>query len=177
MVAGMVCDKGNADDLAFLYQQTIDAKVWPQETRLKVLDLLIDAAQNRKVVPAAICRHSRISCSPANLAGRRTAVEGDSPGRLVESKIAGRRSAHIALSSPNLSRQQTAAIESLGVVGGPESKTALEKLAAAGQPLPLRYRVIVRWRKSMSTPPRKPPPRRWPMARRRMIPGRCSMSF
>src|SRR5262245_12016669 len=41
MVAGMVCDKGNGDDLAYLYQQAIDPKIWPKETRLKVLDLLV----------------------------------------------------------------------------------------------------------------------------------------
>ena len=144
MVAGMVCDKGNADDLAFLYQQAIDAKAWPKETRLKVLDLLIDAAQNRKVVPSGDLTALKNLVLPSD-ASKDDAVQLKAihlAGLWKVKSLAGDLRT-LALSSANLSRQQTAAIESLGVVGGPESKAALEKLAAAGQPLPLRYMVIV----------------------------------
>jgi putative heme-binding domain-containing protein len=144
MVAGMVCDKGNADDLAFLYQQAIDAKAWPKETRLKVLDLLIDAGQNRKVVPSGDLTALKNLVLPSD-ASKDDALQLKAihlAGLWKVKSLAGDLRT-LALSSANLSRQQTAAIESLGVVGGPESKAALEKLAAAGQPLPLRYMVIV----------------------------------
>ena len=144
MVAGMVCDKGNGDDLAYLYQQVIDPKIWPKETRLKVLDLLIDAAQNRKVIPSGDLSALKTLVLP-------TDSSKDEALQLKAIRLAGLWKVKslagdlrtLALSSPNLSRQQTAAIESLGVVGGPESKTALTKLAAAGQPQPLRYLAVI----------------------------------
>jgi putative heme-binding domain-containing protein len=144
MVAGMVCDKGNADDLAFLYQQAIDAKAWPKETRLKVLDLLIDAAQNRKVIPSGDLSALKNLVLPSEATKDETLqLKAIHLAGLWKVKSLAGDLRTLALTSPNLSRQQTAAIESLGVVGGPESKAALEKLAAAGQPLPLRYMVIV----------------------------------
>jgi putative heme-binding domain-containing protein len=142
MVVEMVCDKGNADDLAYVFGQALDSNAWPMATRLKAFDLLADAARNRKkpsgdlsaikslVLPTEAPKDNALQLKAIRLAG------------LWKVKNAAGDLQTLALSSPTGSELQSAAIESLATIGGVESKATLEKLSAKGQPQALRYRAI-----------------------------------
>ncbi len=142
LVVEMVCNKGNADDLAYIFQQALDPNVWPQETRLKAFDLLASAAENHKtpsgdlaaiktlVLPVAAPKDNALQLKAIRLAG------------LWKVKNAAGDLKTLALSSPTGSELQSGAIESLATIGGPESRVTLEKLAAKGQPQTLRYRAV-----------------------------------
>lgn len=48
----LICSRGTADDLAYVYQETLKPAAYPPRTRIAVLGHLASAARTRKVVPS-----------------------------------------------------------------------------------------------------------------------------
>jgi putative heme-binding domain-containing protein len=145
LVVEMACTKGDADDLAFIFAQAVDDKVWNTATRLKAFDLLADAAQIRKVTPTGDLTSLKTILLPA------AAPQGDDAllqlkavrlaGLWKNPKLATDLQQLAAMSKAG-SPLQNAVVDSLGAITGPEAKETLLKLAAKGQPQKLRYRAV-----------------------------------
>jgi putative heme-binding domain-containing protein len=152
-VVEMVCKKGNADDLAYVFGQVIEPEAYSPELRLKTLTWLTDAAKINKVKPAGdLAQIKRLLAdresvrNPAfALAAMRLAAEwqvasiGDELRRLATAEPDPAASSADKQAADKL---QAAAIEGLATIGDAPSRLALEKLAAAGHATRTRFRAV-----------------------------------
>lgn len=138
-VVEMVCQKGNAQDLAFVFEQVQKPDAFPPKVRLKVLELLTDAALVRKVRPAG------------DLAPLQTLLEAKADPQL---KLAAVKLASIwnvkelapqlqalASSDKTDSLLRAAAIDGLANLNDDDSRQTLTRLAKAPFPIGSRIRA------------------------------------
>ncbi|MBC7854121.1 MAG: HEAT repeat domain-containing protein, partial [Pirellulaceae bacterium] len=139
-VVEMVCQKGNAKDLAYVFGQLQKPDVYKPAVRLKVMELLTDAAVVRKVKPEG------------NLAGLKALLaEGTEP----KLKLAAIRLASVwkvkeiaaelqALAANDKTDKalRAAAIDGLANIGDANSKGALLDVAANDKGIPARMQAV-----------------------------------
>ncbi len=138
MVLEMICNKGTSDDLEYIFQQAVQPDAWSQETRVKALDLLADAAANHKLPSGDLSVLGNLVSDAADHALQLKAIRLAGSWKL---KGAAASIEQLALSS-SADDLQSAAIESLASIGGPESKATLERISAQAKPQALRYHAI-----------------------------------
>ncbi len=136
----LVGSRGNAADLDFIYQQCVSPEGYRGAVRLKALDVLAAAAENRNVQPDENLEQLRKLILP----------EMDSPvdakTRLAAIYLAGvwkvdaLSDSLSELASGDDPRLQQASVNALVAIGSQASRQALVKMTAASQPLPVRYR-------------------------------------
>jgi putative heme-binding domain-containing protein len=139
----MICTRGEADDLAFVFQMLDKPGALTPDVKRKVVDLLTDAAVTRKVKPsgdlsplakliegAEAAKDRRLQVAAIRLAAawKLTAV-ADTLRRLATSD------------KVNESLQQ-AALDGLVTIGGPESRKTIEELARTGRSTRIRVLAI-----------------------------------
>ena len=151
-VVEMVCRKGNADDLDFVFAQLLDPAAMSGELRLKTLGWLTDAAKINKVRPAGDLARikqllaDREAANPVfALAVMRlaaewqvTSIEGELARLATAEAPSGAGPAEIRASE----KLQAAAIDGLATIGDAASRTTIEKLAAAGHPTRTRFLAV-----------------------------------
>lgn len=139
-VVEMVCQKGNAKDLAYVFEQLQKPGAYKPAVRLKVLELLTDAAVVRKVKPEG------------DLAGLKLLLADDTEPKL---KLATIKLASVwkvqkiapelrslAVSNKTDKALRTAAIDGLANIGDAKSKAALLEIAAKDQAIPVRMQAV-----------------------------------
>ncbi len=139
-VVEMVCQKGNAKDLAYVFEQLQKPDVYKPAVRLRVVELLTDAAVVRKVKPEG------------NLAALKTLLaEGiESRLRLAALKLASVWKVKeiapelqaMAASSKTETAIRAAAIDGLANIGDANSKAALLTIAAKDKSIPVRMQAV-----------------------------------
>ena len=139
-VVEMVCQKGNAKDLAYVFEQLQKPNAYKPAVRLKVVELLTDAAVVRKVKPEG------------NLAVLKTLlVEGSEPKlKLAALKLASVWKVKeiapelqaLATDSKTEKGIRAAAIDGLANIGDARSKAALLEIAAKDKAIPVRMQAV-----------------------------------
>lgn len=132
-----VASRGNEHDLAYLYQQAVVEQTYPPELQATVLDMLVEAATERGVTPAA------------DLGGMTALI--DSAGGRLEVRLSAIRLAglwKVEESSDSLQQLiidesasadiRTASLEALVRLGGETARQAVVGLTEQDQPLSLR---------------------------------------
>lgn len=135
----MICTRGEADDLAVIFQMLVKPGGLAPETRRKVLELMADAAMTRKVVPAG------------DLSPLAALLDGDAAATDRRAQIAAIRLAaawRLKSVAPALSKmatddgatdsQREAALETLSAIGGADSRQTIETLAASSRSTRIR---------------------------------------
>ncbi len=136
----LVGSRGDADDLAYIYEQSISPAGFQGTVRLKALDVLAAAAENRHLKP------QQDFAQLAQLIVPGAGVEVDAKTRKAAIHLAGvwkvdalsGSLSDLAGGSHAVLRQ--AAVDALVAIGSESSRKALEKLTSAEQPLAVRYR-------------------------------------
>lgn len=139
-VVEMVCQKGNAQDLAFIFGQLQKADAYKPAVRLKVVELLTDAAVVRKVKPAGDLAALKSLLSDAT----------EPPLKLAAIKLAGVwKVPEIApelqslAASPKTDKPlRAAAIDGLANLGDVASTKALLTIAAKDSSIPVRMLAV-----------------------------------
>lgn len=139
-VVEMVCQKGNAKDLAYVFEQLQQPDAFKPAVRLKVMELLTDAAVVRKVKPEG------------DLAALKTLLAAGSEPRL---KLAAIKLASVwkvkeiapelqalAASDKTDKTLRAAAIDGLANIGDAKSKGTLLDIAAKDQAIPARMQAV-----------------------------------
>ncbi|MBX3442969.1 MAG: hypothetical protein KF774_11225 [Planctomyces sp.] len=135
-IVEIVGTRGNEEDLGYLFERAA-GRDWPLDVRKRAFVLLLDAAQNRKVLPRA---------DLAALVPLVSDAEQDAGLRLAAVRFAG------AAASPDLAEPlaalarnseapeplRAAALESLAAAGGETAKEAVTELLQADQPFRIR---------------------------------------
>ncbi|MDX1927381.1 MAG: HEAT repeat domain-containing protein [Pirellulaceae bacterium] len=138
-VVEMICNRGNEHDLRVVFDQLLLPEGFAPELRLKVIGWLSEAATTRKVNPtgdlAAFTKLISAKETPVRLAAIRAAAAWKLTGASEDLQ-------KLATSSDATPELQKAAIEGLVAISGNDSKSTLLKLAAKGQPMPVRMQAI-----------------------------------
>lgn len=138
-VIRLVAQRGNADDLAYLFAQAIDPQGFTPANRAIALEGLEEAVVTRKVVPKA------------DLAGLKPLLTtGDEGTRGLALRLAGLWKveatradlATIAEGKDQPEPLRKAALEGLASLGGPASFATFSKLAEGAGPLKMRYLAV-----------------------------------
>lgn len=142
-VVEMVCKKGNAQDLAFVFSQVLDPQAYSPELRRMALGFLADAARINKVKPdgdlSAIKQLLAESEAANDPAYALTVIRLASLWQVPAiSEDLGR----IATAEDADARLRAAAIDGLVTVGDGASKATIEQLAAPGRATPVRFLAI-----------------------------------
>ncbi|MBS0207682.1 MAG: HEAT repeat domain-containing protein [Planctomycetes bacterium] len=135
----VICQRGNADELATVFQAAVSSKS-DDASRERIFNQLADTAQTRKVKPAGDL--SPLGQFVSNREGRKVptalrAVSIKLASLWRVSSITGEL-AHSALDAGAEVPLRKAAIEGLILLGGKSNRDALEQLTAASQPMPIR---------------------------------------
>ncbi|HEY1785881.1 MAG TPA: c-type cytochrome, partial [Pirellulales bacterium] len=158
-VVEMVCKKGNADDLAYVFGQLVDPQAFSSDLRLKTIGWLTDAAKINKVKPAGdlteikrLLADREAAKNPTfALAVMRLAAEwqvasiGEELRRIATAEVSstgGSNAGGSAADKKAAEKLQAAAIEGLATIGDAASRTTIEKLAAAGHPTRTRFVAV-----------------------------------
>ena len=139
-VVEMICQKGDAKDLAYIFAQLQKPDAYKPQVRLKVVELLTDAASVRKVKPAG-------DLSPLKLLLFETA---DPRLKLSAVKLASVwKVKEIAPDLELLARSEktepalrAAAIDGLANIGDAKSKVALREIAAKDKAIATRMLAV-----------------------------------
>ncbi len=138
-VVEMICNRGNEHDLRVVLDQLLLPKGFAPDLRLKVIGWLTEAATTRKVIPtgdlAPFAKLISAKEAPVRLAAIRAAAAWKLAGASEELQ-------KLATSADATPELQKAAIEGLVAISGNDSKATLLKLAAKGQPMPVRMQAI-----------------------------------
>ncbi len=135
LVVGLLCQRGNADDLAYVLQKCTAEDGMARAGQVASLKALVQAAQNRKLKPSGdlsqlevllTAKDPQVSVQAVKLAGLWKVAS------LLETLE------KLALGDSKGEVQQ-AAIEAIGQLGGPESQKVLARFSRRDQPLPLRF--------------------------------------
>jgi len=138
-VIEMVCKRGDAEDLAFVFEQVVSPEGYEGELRLQALRYLADAAESRRVKPEG------------DLAALGKLVDGgdsvDAKTRRAAIRLAGlwkvaalgEKLQQIVVSKDADGRLRQAATEALVSIGGADARQVFERLAEPGNPQEVRY--------------------------------------
>lgn len=130
----LICRKGNKADLGYIWEQIV-ADAFKGELKEKSLLSLKEAFQNRKIIPAG------------SLNGISTLIDEKPPINLAAVELAGLwkvssaagKLQQLALSKNTNRKLQSAAIDALVSIGGPESIKAMQELTKESAPQEIRY--------------------------------------
>jgi putative heme-binding domain-containing protein len=138
-VVEMVCKRGGAEELEYVFQQVLKPDGLTPQLRVKSLQWLADAAQTRKVHPSG------------DLSGIEQLVQPDEQGKNLELTLSAMRLASLwkvrstadelstlALDPKSNDKLRRAAIEGLAQLGGELEKQALSRLANSDEPVKIR---------------------------------------
>jgi len=136
----MVCKRGDAEDLSFIFSQVLDPAAYPADLRLKALGWLTDAAKINKVKPTGdlakieqLLGEGEATKNPAfALAVMQLAAQWRVPSVSDELQ-------RIATADKVDEKLQTAAIEGLATIGDATSRSTIAALAAKGHPTRIRF--------------------------------------
>ena len=138
-VVEMICDRGNEHDLRVVFDQVMRPDGFAADLRLDAIKWLTDAASTRKVIPtddlSPITELIAAKETPVRLAAIRAAAAWKVPAASAALQ-------QLATSTDTTPELQKAAIEGLVAISGEDSKATLLKLAAKGQPTPVRMQAI-----------------------------------
>lgn len=131
----LVCDRGNADDLAYLFAQAAAPEGWNDRLRLETLAALRDASRNRKVIPSG---------DHAGLSGLLRSTNSEL--RLLATELSGEWKVadavaplkEVAMSSETSVVGRQAALEALGKIDPQEAGDVLQGLMATDRPVSIR---------------------------------------
>ncbi len=131
----LVCSKGNAHDLGFVYGQALKPDVYTDELRVQVLRQLADAGRTRKVIPAG-----DLSGIAGLIDARAPALQRAAVALAGLWKVTGAADELSAIvaraeTEPAL---RTAALDALIGLGPEAARPTIDMLAADGQPFALR---------------------------------------
>lgn len=138
-VVEMICNRGNEHDLRVIFDQLMLPEGFAPDLRLKAIGWLSDAASTRKVIPTGDLAAFTKLISSKEVPLRLAAVRAAAAWKLVGASTELEALATVAGVTPEL---QKAAIEGLVAISGVNSKVTLLKLAAKGQPMPVRMQAI-----------------------------------
>ncbi len=140
-VIELICKRGTANDLAYIFEQATNADGFAPTVRPVALQHLATAAIERKLKPTGDLSSLRTFMEAANasVATRQTAVQLAGLWQ-----VEGARDALIAmvLDEKSTSALREAAMDSLVRLGGDKTKATLTQLTGADQPQRLRYLAI-----------------------------------
>jgi putative heme-binding domain-containing protein len=131
----LICSRGNADDLAYVYGEVLKPDAYPQPLRIDVLNRLADAARTRKVVPGG------------DLTGIAGLLSSDDPRlKLAAVELAGlwhvataaEALEALALDTDTAPELRAAVLEALGCHGDDVARRTIDKLIDAAQPFAVR---------------------------------------
>lgn len=139
----MICQRGDASDLAFIYQQTVDPEGYTGDARLTALRALAEAATTRDVRPAGDLSGLGQFLKP-------TGDAIDPPTQLAAIQLAGAWKTdallaplkELALNETADQKVRRAAIGALVGIGGEASQQALDELTAAERPFDVRALAV-----------------------------------
>lgn len=142
-VVEMICNRGNAHDLRVIFDKVLEADGFTPELRQRALGWLTDAAVTRKVQPTG-----DLGALAELVSGEHAAAQPELQRAAIRLAAACQIAAvspalqKLALSTTATADLKRAAIDGLVVIGDPASRATLQKLAAAGQPLPIRMQAV-----------------------------------
>jgi putative heme-binding domain-containing protein len=138
-VMEMVCKRGGAEELKFVFEQTLKPDALSPQLRVQAMNWLADAANNRKVKPAG------------DLSGIEQLVKLDPNAKNADLTLAAMKLAStwkvaatadelsaLALDAKASDKLRRAAIEGLATIGSDETKQVLQKLATGNGPIKVR---------------------------------------
>jgi len=142
-VVEMVCKRGDAEDLSYVFDQVLDPAAFPADLRLKALNWLTDAAKINKIKPTGdlakienLLNEGEAAKNPAfALAVMQLAAQWHVPSVSDELQ-------RIATADKVDEKLQTAAIEGLATIGDATSRATIATLAAKGHPTQVRFLAI-----------------------------------
>jgi putative heme-binding domain-containing protein len=141
-VVALICQRGNASELAFVFGQCVKPSGFTPAVRRQALDALAEATRTRKLQPSG------------DLSGLRSLMEesdkSDPGTRLAALRLSGLWKVAalrpeleaVALSPKSSDALREAALEGLLALGGKENHATFEKLSAADRPLGSRVMGI-----------------------------------
>ncbi|MEX2357786.1 MAG: hypothetical protein WEE51_05610, partial [Pirellulaceae bacterium] len=135
-VVDLVAQRGDADQLGFLFTEATKPDGYNDTLRMKTLQALREATKARKVIPAGDLAPLAKMLTSDDAAEKSLGVELSG---LWKVESAAEPLAQIALSSEEQGRLRRQAIAGLGQIGGPVNEQTIAKLAQADQPLEIRY--------------------------------------
>ena len=139
-VVEMVCQKGNAKDLAYVFEQLQKPDAFKPAVRLKVLELLTDAAVVRKVKPEGDLAALKLLLTQGSEPKLKlAAIKLASVWKVKE--IAPELQA-LATNSNTEFALRAAAIDGLANIGDSNSKAALLEIAAKDKGIPARMQAV-----------------------------------
>jgi putative heme-binding domain-containing protein len=128
----MICTRGEADDLVLPFKLLVEPARLAPDTRRRVAELLLDAADTRKAIPTGdLSPLTNLIEGPAAAADRRlltAAIRLAAAWRLPGASAALQKLATDGKTSAN-ARQ--AAIDALATIGGNENRQTIERLASS----------------------------------------------
>lgn len=138
-VVEMICRGGDAEDLGTVYELALTPESAQSGLQAQAFEALADAMQNRKVKPQAdLSQLKKLIASGKTEEEQKTQLAAIKLAALW--KVEAIRDELVAiLSNPEAGEAfQTAALDGLVAIGGDASLQAIEKLSAAGKPMPMR---------------------------------------
>lgn len=138
-VVEMICERGNAEDLAFVLSQAVDPNAFAPDLRLKTLEWLAKAAKINKVKPAGdlaavkgLMSDPQAAKNPAfALAALRLAALWQVPEMGTELRK--------LIETAQDEELRTAALEGLRTLGDADSRKAIQELATGGDKIAMRF--------------------------------------
>jgi putative heme-binding domain-containing protein len=142
-VVELVCKQGNAEDLGYIYEQTLKSDAFTNSTRVSALENLAKATISRKVKPKGDLAGLAKLIRPGAAKERRgLQIAAMRLCGLWKVKAASDQLQQVALSETAKIELRRAAIDSLMQVGGKTALATAEKLAGSKFPKPLRYLAV-----------------------------------
>ena len=131
----LICSRGNAKDLAYVYGEAVKPEAYPLPLRIDILNGLAEAARTRKVVPAGDLTGIVELMSSNDPQLQRAAVELAGLWRVAEAADALQVLALEGETSPDL---RAAVLDALNRLGDEPSRKTIDKLIDAAQPFAVR---------------------------------------
>lgn len=142
-VVELICKQGNAEDLGYVFDETMKPDAYTLETRIAALNSLAEATVARKVKPQG---------NLAKLAGliRAETTKEQRPLQRAAIKLSGlwkvaaasEKLQQLALNSKSEMDLRRDAIDALMQIGGKPAKATVSKLATPDYAKPLRYLAV-----------------------------------
>jgi len=138
-IVDILGQRGDADDLAYLFGRAVDPKGFPPAVRLKALEVLADAALTRKAVPGGDVSGLARLFGPAEPAARLAAFRLAGVWKAEATVPA---LAEIARARGGDDSARSSALDAMAAIGGAGARGAIEALSAADQPLKVRTPAV-----------------------------------
>lgn len=135
-VVEMICSRGRADDLATMLRRTIDGQFDPQ-LQVRVLELLTDAAQVRKVTPSGDLTSviGLIGAEGSDAAVRRAAIKLAATWQVPQIASSLRS---LATDDRSSAAMRNIAVDGLASLGDADARATLVAIAASDKSVGLR---------------------------------------